>query len=145
MHQLQRSWLRSQHPSAQWNLRGGRWSSVKYSTNNKNEKNPPKNILKRKFCGSGFAWIRINLAVLDSNSYWECKSGFRNTENSQNLQKRKPWFSDFQKGVCTHRNSTFFHLIVWLGSGSALKPMRIHNNALHYFLFSLLLPRIGYM
>ncbi len=28
MHQLQRSWVRSQHPSAQWNLRGGRWSSI---------------------------------------------------------------------------------------------------------------------
>ncbi len=33
MHQLQRSWVRSQHPSAQWNLRGGRWSTVEYSTN----------------------------------------------------------------------------------------------------------------
>ncbi len=32
MHQLQRSWFRSQHPSAQWNLRGGRWSSAEYST-----------------------------------------------------------------------------------------------------------------
>ncbi len=31
MHQLQRSWVRSQHPAAQWNLRGGRWSSVEYS------------------------------------------------------------------------------------------------------------------
>ncbi len=31
MPQLQRSWVRSQHPSAQWNLRGGRWSSVEYS------------------------------------------------------------------------------------------------------------------
>ncbi len=27
-----RSWVRSQHSSAQWNLRGGRWSSVEYST-----------------------------------------------------------------------------------------------------------------
>ncbi len=45
MHQLQRSWVRSQHPSAQWNLRGGRWSSVEYST----KKNPPKNIKKKKF------------------------------------------------------------------------------------------------
>jgi hypothetical protein len=32
MHQLQRSWVRSQHPSAQWNLRGGRRNSVEYST-----------------------------------------------------------------------------------------------------------------
>jgi hypothetical protein len=30
MHKLQRSWVRSQHPSAQWNLRGGRWSSAEY-------------------------------------------------------------------------------------------------------------------
>ncbi len=40
MHHLQRSWVRSQHPSAQWNLRGGRWSSVKYRTKKKNP--PPK-------------------------------------------------------------------------------------------------------
>ncbi len=40
MHQLQRSWVRSQHPSAQWNLRGGRWSSAEYSTKQK-EKIPP--------------------------------------------------------------------------------------------------------
>jgi len=32
MHQLQRSWVRSQHLSAQWNLRGSRWSSAEYST-----------------------------------------------------------------------------------------------------------------
>jgi hypothetical protein len=40
MHQLQRSWVRSQHPSAQWNLRCGRWSSVKYSTKKKFKKSP---------------------------------------------------------------------------------------------------------
>ncbi len=28
-------WIRSQHPPTQWNLRGGRWSSVEYSTQNK--------------------------------------------------------------------------------------------------------------
>jgi hypothetical protein len=39
MHQLQRSWVRSQHPSAQWNLRGGRLSSAI----------PPKNIYKKHF------------------------------------------------------------------------------------------------
>jgi hypothetical protein len=33
MHKLQRSWVRSQHPSAQWNLRGGRWNSAEYCTN----------------------------------------------------------------------------------------------------------------
>ncbi len=33
MHQsMQRSWVRSQHPSAQWNLRGGRWGNAEYST-----------------------------------------------------------------------------------------------------------------
>ncbi len=31
MHQLHWSWVRSQHPSAQWNLRSGRWNSVEYS------------------------------------------------------------------------------------------------------------------
>ncbi len=28
----QQSWVRSQHPPTQWNLRGGRRSSVEYST-----------------------------------------------------------------------------------------------------------------
>ncbi len=33
---------RSQHPSAQWNLRGGRWSSAEYCTNKKKKKNHKK-------------------------------------------------------------------------------------------------------
>ncbi len=44
MHQLQRSWVRSQHPSAQWNLRGGRWSSAEYSMK-KIKKSPPTSAL----------------------------------------------------------------------------------------------------
>ncbi len=47
MHQLQVSWVRSQHPSAQWNLRGGRWSSVEL-VRKKYKKIPPKNIKKKK-------------------------------------------------------------------------------------------------
>ncbi len=35
--------VRFQHPVTQWNLRGGRWSSVEYST--KKEKNPPINFV----------------------------------------------------------------------------------------------------
>ncbi len=46
MHQLQWSWVRSQYPSAQWNLRGGRWSSAEYCTNKK--KKSPQKILKFK-------------------------------------------------------------------------------------------------
>ncbi len=46
MHQLQRSWVWSQHPSAQLNLRGGRWSSVEYSTNKSSP--PPPYGAKRK-------------------------------------------------------------------------------------------------
>jgi hypothetical protein len=41
-------WVRSQHPSAHWNLRGGRCSSVEYST----KKSPPKKYYKKKFCWS---------------------------------------------------------------------------------------------
>ncbi len=33
-----RSLVRSQHPSARWNLRGGRWSSVEYRTKKNNKK-----------------------------------------------------------------------------------------------------------
>ncbi len=49
MHQLQRSRVRSQHPSAQWNLRGGIWSSAEYSTKKKFKKSPPKIFLKKRF------------------------------------------------------------------------------------------------
>ncbi len=35
------SWVRFQHPPTQWNLRGGRWSSVEYSTSKKIQKIPP--------------------------------------------------------------------------------------------------------
>ncbi len=43
MPKLQQSWVRSQHPPTQWNLRGGRCSSVEYSTEKKkNQKNPPE-------------------------------------------------------------------------------------------------------
>ncbi len=39
--QSQQSWVRSQDPPTQWNLRGGRRSSVEYSTQKKkNPKNP---------------------------------------------------------------------------------------------------------
>ncbi len=34
------TWVRSQHPPTQWNLRGGRWSSVEYSTKRKIKKIP---------------------------------------------------------------------------------------------------------
>ncbi len=54
MHKLQRSWVRSQHPSAQWNLRGGRWSSAEYCTNKK-KKIPQKNILKKP----SFLWSTL--------------------------------------------------------------------------------------
>ncbi len=55
MHQLQRSWVRSQHPSAQWNLRGGRWSSVEYSTKKK-LKNPPKYIKQKNKKETDLKW-----------------------------------------------------------------------------------------
>ncbi len=48
MHQLQRSWVRSQHPSAQWNLRGGRWGSAEYSMKKKWKKSPPPKKKQKK-------------------------------------------------------------------------------------------------
>jgi hypothetical protein len=43
MHSLQRSWVRSQHPSAQWNLKCGRWSRWQMNIVRKK-----KNILNKK-------------------------------------------------------------------------------------------------
>jgi hypothetical protein len=37
-------------------------------------------------CGSGSALIRIHLAVLDTDLYWECGSGSRSMEIDQNFQ-----------------------------------------------------------
>jgi hypothetical protein len=44
----QQSWVRSQHPPTKWNLRGGRWSSVEYSTyvENNYEKIPLLEMLR---------------------------------------------------------------------------------------------------
>ncbi len=60
MHKLQRSWVRSKNPSAQWNLRGGRWSSAEYCTNKK-KKIPQKNIEKKKNNLTG--WILCPLTL----------------------------------------------------------------------------------
>ncbi len=40
MPKSQQYWVRYQHPPTQWNLRGGRWSSVEYSTYKGKKKNP---------------------------------------------------------------------------------------------------------
>ncbi len=64
MHKLQRfwDWVRSQHPSAQWNLRGGRWSSAEYCKNKK-KKNPPKKywimIWQCADSSSKISWITL--------------------------------------------------------------------------------------
>jgi hypothetical protein len=46
MHQLQRSWVRSQHPSAQWNLRAADEAVLNIVRTKK--KIPPKNIKEDK-------------------------------------------------------------------------------------------------
>ncbi len=63
MHQLQRSWIRSQHPSAQWNLRGGKGSSAEYSMK---KKSPQKIYLK-------------NLKTPPASYISECSFLLRNT------------------------------------------------------------------
>jgi hypothetical protein len=60
MHKLQRSWVRSQHPSAQWNLRGGRWSSAEYCMK-KNKKSLKKYIKKQK---------QIDLPMMSDHGNW---------------------------------------------------------------------------
>jgi len=45
MHQLQRSWVRSQHPSAQWNLRAADEAVLNIVRTKR--KNPPKKYLKK--------------------------------------------------------------------------------------------------
>jgi hypothetical protein len=66
MHQLQRSWVRSQHPSAQRNLRGGSWSSAEKST--KKNKTKIFNSVKEKYksssaTGLGGSWRQIDCMV----------------------------------------------------------------------------------
>ncbi len=72
MHQLQRFWVRSQHPSAQWNLRGGRWRSAEYTVVRKKKwKSPPPQ--KKKINLSAFS-----KANLRSNSLWDALIVFVN-------------------------------------------------------------------
>jgi hypothetical protein len=47
MYQLQRSWVRSQHPPAQWNLRAAD-EAVLNIVGKKKKKIPQKNIQKKK-------------------------------------------------------------------------------------------------
>ncbi len=60
MRQLQRSWVQSQHPSGQWNLRGGRWSSAEYGMK-KNKKIPP---LKKKYLAYCITWTKRPLDIV---------------------------------------------------------------------------------
>ncbi len=52
----QQSWVRSQHPSTQWNLRGGRWSSVELRT----LRNPP--------CYRNIRWVSCRCSAGTSSS-----------------------------------------------------------------------------
>jgi hypothetical protein len=64
------SWVRSQHPQTQWNLRGGRRSSVKIMyIIRKNPKNPPYNILNINKCELLWAWF------LSSSAYPKAGNG----------------------------------------------------------------------
>jgi hypothetical protein len=87
MHKLQRSWVRSQHPSAQWNLRGGRWSSAEYCTNKK-KKNPPKKCIEKKIISRNLVPFRTSECAItrhtevrkrDTNFFaWNfCRTEFR--------------------------------------------------------------------
>jgi hypothetical protein len=48
MPKSQQSWVQFQYSPTQWNLRGGRRSSVEYSTKKKNQQNPPVKKRKKK-------------------------------------------------------------------------------------------------
>ncbi len=92
MHQLQRSWVRSQHPSAQWNLRGGRWSSVDYTVvRKKNKKSPPPKKKRNhltgyiaKFPTRNYLHVGIYCLLQGSPSENAVKSPIRNQTTSRN-------------------------------------------------------------
>ncbi len=90
MHQLQLSWVRSQHPSAQWNRRGGRWSSVEYSR----KKNPPQKYLNKNISDSLVTlwWVKYTYRCfkflftdpdLDSFRPWVRDPGWKNSDPGQ--------------------------------------------------------------
>ncbi len=109
MHQLQRSWVRSQHPSAQWNLRGGRWSSAEYCTNKKKrEKNVgPKNrffwdlanfsIGKTVFCPNFFEFKFYLNRYLFRYSKWSPFPGLLSTGISLIEVLTIPWAPPFDR------------------------------------------------
>jgi hypothetical protein len=69
MHQLQQSWVRSQHPSAQWNLRGGRLSSAEYST--KKIKIPKKIFLKKVLTAQS---TKVSIVAFEVGNWFEGSS-----------------------------------------------------------------------
>ncbi len=72
----QQSWVRSQNPPTQWNLRGGRWSSVEYSTWKKNPKilllNVPNKLREKTYLLANFLKngpIRLWLHTVPCSTY----------------------------------------------------------------------------
>ncbi len=51
--------VRSQHPPTQWNLRGGRWSSVEYSTYVEERKKSLKSLCFKGTQDWEFFWLRF--------------------------------------------------------------------------------------
>ncbi len=100
MHQLQRSWVRSQHPSAQWNLRGGRWNSAEYRT----KKNPPKKYFKQKILLFQILIIfplfpLVLFFYCNSNSFpfqcflswWPLRSKYYDKKRKKEIDRGKRW------------------------------------------------------
>ncbi len=121
MHQLQRSWIRSQHTSAQWNLRGGRWNSVwiPYSTK-KNPLLPPppqkkelKKSNKQKNLSENFQqrWIVcIPIIVPGRIETWDLDSCFFARNPGHVFFLGRPFWSHV-----SHRTQTYrWRSIVWL-------------------------------
>jgi hypothetical protein len=108
---LQRSWVRSQHPSAQWNLMGARWSSVDYSTKKRKKK------------------LRANLAIILFNVRKYYITVCREDRSGQ-------WCRYFYRGAGFYYNTPYpaelvadLHIFIESGSGSRLffRLIRISN------------------
>jgi hypothetical protein len=80
---------------------------------------PEADLDPPKWCRSDRIRIRIHFAVPDP--YWKYRSGSRSMEINQKLQN-KP-------GLLPSKRLLQIRIYVfWPGSGSAVKPMRIHNT-----------------
>ncbi len=108
MTKSQHSWVRSQHPLTQWNLRGGRWSSVEYSKLKKKIQKPP--VYKKNICQDGSICVRT--IVHRCNIWPEARQEWNQRPNPKKSKKSMVYGTLYRSWQQPHLMSTPTHYIM---------------------------------